>query len=296
MTNRSLNIFLTVAGCGSMSEAARRLYVSQSSVSQAIAEIEKEYGVLLFERQMKSLMLTPAGKELLRYAGDILQLHAEMETRLRDNSGKEYLRIGASPTVGMCYLPDVILKLRQSRPNIEADVRVDSTRVICELLLKSKLDVALLEGIVDSGELAKEPVIEDNMVIICGRSHPLWGRESVKLAELSGQSLILRELGKSQPTRFELALLAKKVSYHTAWRCTSYDAVLSAVKAGLGLGFVTRSMALNCTQSGELWMLGVEDMDSRRVFNLVYEKNRAGAPAFEEFCRQCRSIGGLKEW
>lgn len=68
MTSRELQIFLTVAECGKMSEAARQLFITQSSVSQAVASIEKEYDILLFERLSNGLFLTEDGKKLLAYS------------------------------------------------------------------------------------------------------------------------------------------------------------------------------------------------------------------------------------
>ena len=68
MTSRNLQIFVTVAELGKMTEAARVLYITQSSVSQAIASIEQEYGVVLFERLSRGIFLTDAGKELLNYS------------------------------------------------------------------------------------------------------------------------------------------------------------------------------------------------------------------------------------
>ena len=68
MTLRHLEIFVEVANCGKMSEAARNLFIAQSSVSQAIAEIERQYNIRLFERLSKKLYLTTSGEEMLGYA------------------------------------------------------------------------------------------------------------------------------------------------------------------------------------------------------------------------------------
>ena len=79
MTSRNLQIFVTVAELGKMTEAARALYITQSSVSQAIASIEQEYGVVLFERLSRGLFLTDAGKELLSYARSYFSVKSDME-------------------------------------------------------------------------------------------------------------------------------------------------------------------------------------------------------------------------
>ena len=87
MNIRHLKIFITVADCGKMSEAAEKLFISQPSVSQAIKEIEDYYGVKLFERLSKKLYITDSGKLLLRYARHIVGSFNEMESALK-NSGE----------------------------------------------------------------------------------------------------------------------------------------------------------------------------------------------------------------
>ena len=82
MTIRHLQIFKAVAEAGKMGQAARQLYISQPTVSKAIGDLEKEYGVLLFDRLAQKLYITEAGTRLLRYARQLLALYDEMEADL----------------------------------------------------------------------------------------------------------------------------------------------------------------------------------------------------------------------
>ena len=77
MNIRHLRVFTEVCRCGSMSQAARNLYIAQPSVSQTISELEQHYDVKLFDRLSHKLYLTPAGKKLLTYAKHILSLYDE---------------------------------------------------------------------------------------------------------------------------------------------------------------------------------------------------------------------------
>ena len=138
MTARDLEVFAAVAEHGSMSAAARALRVSQSSVSQAVADIEREYGVLLFDRCAHSLHLTPTGETLLAYAQKTLFLVREIDGFLRSGTCRSELRVGVS-----------------------------NTHEIVDLLLKSRLDVGLVEGRVDHPGLAVRPALEDRLVIVC---------------------------------------------------------------------------------------------------------------------------------
>ncbi|MDN5312038.1 MAG: LysR family transcriptional regulator, transcriptional activator of the cysJI operon, partial [Thermoanaerobacteraceae bacterium] len=102
MNFRKLKVFTTVCDCGSMSEAAKKLYMTQPAVSQAILELEEELDVHLFDRINKKLLLTYPGEVLLEYARRILVLVEETQSTMKDianmNTGK--LRIGASTTIG----------------------------------------------------------------------------------------------------------------------------------------------------------------------------------------------------
>ena len=137
MTIRDLEIFSAVVDCGSMSGAARKLRISQSSVSQVIAEIEREYGVLLFERYAHSLHLTHTGKTLMEYARQTLHLVRETDAFLHSDARRSELRVGASVTVGSCVLCPILRELREREPGFRAEVLVSNTHEIEEKLLSS---------------------------------------------------------------------------------------------------------------------------------------------------------------
>ena len=143
-----------VADLGSMSAAAKSLYITQPSVSLAIAEIEKEYGVKLFDRIGNHLHLTPTGQQLLIYSSSILQQYKEMELFLKDESHNASIRIGATATIGHCIIAPVIEQLKKEMPNIKYEVTVASTGIIEERLLRSELDIGFVEGDITNPSLA----------------------------------------------------------------------------------------------------------------------------------------------
>ena len=167
MTTRDRGVFAAVAEHGSMSAAARALRVSQSSVSQAVADIEREYGVLLFDRCAHSLHLTPTGETLLAYAQKTLFLVREIDGFLRSGTRRSELRVGASVTAGSCVLSPILQRLQAQLPGLEARVVVSNTHEIVDLLLKSRLDVGLVEGHVDHPSLAVRPAMEDELDMFC---------------------------------------------------------------------------------------------------------------------------------
>ena len=181
MTIRHLRIFITVAECKKMNLAAKKLYITQPTVSQAIRELEEHYGVKLFERLSKKLFITDAGKYLLFKAKNLVEQYDALEISMKENYQKESLRIGASLTVGAILLSDIINDLEEINPNLDTFAFVNNTSIIEQKLLDSSLDVAIVEGKVKSNDLISIPMIDDYLVLVCGIDHPLANKTHICL-------------------------------------------------------------------------------------------------------------------
>lgn len=195
MSIRHLRIFITVVDCGKMSLAAKELFISQPSVSQAIKEIEDYYGVKLFERLSRKLYITESGKMLLQYARHIVQSFDEMEINLRNMGESIALRIGATITVGTGILQPIINKFEEEQKNVSTKVEINNTNVIEQMILHSELDLGIIEGKVTNPDLIKIPIYRDRLVAIVGKSHPFYNKEFITVDQLSGKDLICREEG-----------------------------------------------------------------------------------------------------
>lgn len=295
MTTRDLEIFSAVVACGSMSGAARKLCISQSSVSQVVSEIEREYGVLLFERYAHSLHLTHTGKTLLEYARQTLHLIRETDAFLRSDAHRSELRVGASVTVGSCVLCPILQSLREEEPGLRAEVFVSNTHEVEEKLLKSELDIGLVEGRITHPDLVTEKAMEDRLVLICGRSHPFFGRPSVRPEELEGQPLILREEGSGTRARLEEELRRRQVVCDVQWVCNNTEAIQNAVIHGFGVSVLSQRMAREGRRKGLLWACRVEEIDLSRSFVLVHHKNKYTFDLFDRFRRACLNFGRREE-
>ena len=291
MTTRELEIFSAVAEQGSMSGAARKLRVSQSSVSQAVAEIEREYGVLLFERYAHNLHLTHTGQTLLEYARQTLHLVRETDAFLRGEAHQTELRVGASATVGSCVLCPLLERLRAGTPGLRPRVVVSNSQEIQRLLLQNDLDVGLVEGRTAHPDLVVRQAMEDELVLICGKSHPFFGREQLRPAELEGQTLILREEGSGTRAHREEQLVRRGVTGVPDWVCTSPEAIRAAVIHGFGLSVLSRRQVREDLAAGRLWVCRVEGLELRRSFSLVYHKNKYPSDLFTRFCQTALELG-----
>ena len=291
MTNRHLKIFLKAAELKSMSEAAKSMYISQSSVSQAIIEIEKEYGVKLFERLSKGVYLTQAGEQLMEYAVRLISLQEQMESYLASANSEQFIRLGATITVGAYSMSPIVKKLKQNFEHIKVEVHVANTHLLERMLIENKLDAALIEGKISSKYIVSRHAVEDKLVLICGRDHKFYGRKSVRREELTNADFILREEGSGTRAQLENALKREHIPYNIVWVSSTSDAILSAVSDGHGISVISERLVKSYIDQGMLWSMDIEGIELGRYFDIVYHKDKYITPALRCFAELCMEYG-----
>ncbi len=288
MTLRNLRIFLAVADCGSMSEAAKKMHIAQPSVSGTIGEIEDQYGVRLFERLGRRLYITPTGRQLSEYARHILSMYDAMEQQLKNADETDMLRVGATDTVGTCILGDVLQRYISETHNPSPQVVVDNTRVIEQMLLKSELDVGVIEGEINSPDLVTQFMMNDPLTLVCARDkNPFGTKKSVHLADLEDVPFILREKGSG--TREVLEHAMPRVTEQ--WVCNNSEAILRGVEKGFGVTVISRRLAQERLQAGMLTEIRVVDTSLERQFSIVWHKNKYLGNSMQQFISTCVQFG-----
>ncbi|MEG1984107.1 MAG: LysR family transcriptional regulator [Oscillospiraceae bacterium] len=290
MTLRHLRVFIAVAENGKMSAAAEKLYIAQPSVSQAIAEIEEQYGGKLFERLSRKLYLTPLGEQLLGYARHIISLYDEMDTQLKNSASAAILKIGATVTVGTCVICPILNKLKSVNPELTAHVQIGNTRDIEEKLMRSELDIGLVEGKVKSSDLIYEPVISDELLLVCSPKHRLSACSSVIAQNLSSEPMVIREKGSGTRELFENYLLLHGIHINESWVCNNSEAIKNAVIDNQGLTVISRRLVAKELSRKTLVSIPIKDGIMSREFSLVYHKNKYLTPSIEEFICICREF------
>lgn len=290
MTNRELQIFVAVAECGRMSDAAKQLFITQSSVSQAISSIEKEYDILLFERLSHSLYLTRAGKELLSYAQSMFSIRGDMEAFLRSKSEARGIRVGATITVGTCVISPILLRLNALVPSGYLEVHVENTHILEEMLVKNQIDIGLVEGRVTHPDLTVVNTIHDELVLICSPAHRFSGLASVSAADLENEPLIMREKGSGTRAQFEEQMAARKLKTVVRWSCCNSEAIKRAVIDGHGVSVISERLVRGEVAAGTLWACRVGDLKLDRYFSLVYHHKKYFTDTLKAFTRCCEEF------
>jgi LysR family transcriptional regulator, transcriptional activator of the cysJI operon len=283
MNFRHLKIFITVCEVGNMTRAAKELYMTQPSVSQAIMELEKYYGARLFERLNHRLFLTAGGERLRSYAQQILNLSEQAEKDLAGLSQGGSLRIGASLTIGAYLLPGLVADFQQQHPQVDVFTRVDNTNVIEQLLLEDKLDLGLVEGPTFSPHIVEEFFSHDELVFIAAPQHPLALPGKRTAQDLNGQAFIVREAGSGTQNIFEHSMREAGLTWKTAGVYNNNQAMKQAVSANLGLAMVSKIAVAEEVQQGKIVALEVEGISVKRKFNLVYHQQKIFTLAMQLF-------------
>lgn len=205
MEIRKVQYFVKVAALGSFSAAAKALYVSQSTISQQIKELEDELGVELLERSTRQVALSDYGEAFLPLAQKLLSDEQNCRERIADISGLDAgeLRIGSTYTF-FPVLVETIREFTRQHPKIFLGIKIASVEELMEMLEKGEIDFALS---FKSGKkfpnLTSEQLFRTELCIAVNRNHPLASREAITLHELSHFPLALSVKGMQTRDKFE---------------------------------------------------------------------------------------------
>ncbi|SFP70435.1 MULTISPECIES: LysR substrate-binding domain-containing protein [Ruminobacter] len=283
MTFRHFKIFLQVYESGGMTKASEALFISQPTVSQAIKELEEHYHTKLFERLGKRLYLTPAGKKLLHYVKHIVGLMSQTESALRDYSDVSPLRVGATLSIGESVFIPLLSELKSKFPRRIIYSNIHNTAILEELLLKDELDVALIEGKVQSEFLRRIPFMDDELIFVDAPSTP----KIRKLSDLEKLYFITREFGSGTRTLFEGELNKHNICPHIIGVYNNSESIKQAVKAGFGVSALSRRIVEKDLNEGTLMEFTVPEISFKRVFNIVHHENKFITPVLEYFMSIC---------
>jgi DNA-binding transcriptional LysR family regulator len=241
-TIRQLQYFVAVAEQGTVSRAAQNLSISQSSVTEAIKELESDLGVTLFDRHPRGLSITHRGQQFLRHATKIL---ADVsDARRTFFSGREEettgrLQLGVTSLVAGYVLSDLLARYRRAHPAVEVSAIEDDGDYLEHLLIGGKLDIAVMvtSNLRDRMALQSEILEISAYRLWLPLGHPLATAEIINLADVTGEPLIMLTVDEIEENTGKL-LAALGTRPHVAFRTRSVEAVRSLVATGAGVALL----------------------------------------------------------
>ena len=287
MTLRHMRIFQKIYETQSVTRAAEALHMTQPAVTRALQELEKYYGLRLFERLNRRLTVTEAGRRMYDYALHLTETFDTMEKSLRDWEWQGVLRVGASVSLGCSLLPQLARTFQEEHPGVEVRVRIANGELLRRDLLENRLDLALLEGEENGADLMLTPFAAGEMALIVPPGHPLARAGGATLAQAAAYPLLLRETGSATRRFLDQLLMSRGLAVQPVWESASTQALLSAVREGLGITLVPWALARQTVLRGEAERCPVTDAELIRRRYVAWHPSKYVTGTMRAFVNLC---------
>ncbi|GAA0518081.1 DNA-binding transcriptional regulator YeiE [Tatumella terrea] len=249
ITLRQLEVFSEIVKSGSTTRAAQQLALSQSAVSAALADLEHQLAVKLFDRSGKRLIVNEHGRLLYPKAVSLLEQAKETEQLFREDHGA--IRIAASSTIGNYLLPAMMAEYRRDFPQAPLDLTVGNSQDVIQAVSDFRVDVGLIEGPCHITGIVSENWLQDELVVFAAPQSAIF-REAVTLEKLADSPWILRERGSGTREIVDYLLLSHLPRFRIAMELGNSEAIKHAVRYGMGISCLSRRVIADQLENGSL--------------------------------------------
>jgi DNA-binding transcriptional LysR family regulator len=288
MDTRQLVAFCAVVERGSFSQAAERLGVTQPAVSLQIRSLENRLGQQLLDRSGRRVEPTEAGVRLYRGAQKLLALEEQLVEEVSaetDGAVSGRLEIGASSGPGGTVLPLLLCEFKASFPEVTVALSVFDTQTVVDLVARRELELGVVGAARRHRGVVFEPFLRDEVILACPPDHPFADR-TISLDELRAAPLVVMQEGAGVRQVIEDELRRAGVRLRDLaprLELGLQESVRSAVQAGYGVTFISRSAVEADLAAGRLAAARVEGVEAVREISLVRASGRATTRAAQAF-------------
>jgi DNA-binding transcriptional LysR family regulator len=269
MTDRYLlRYFLAVAEAGNFSRAARRVGVTQPTLSAGIAKLERQLGARLFDRDKHSVALTPAGSRFLVRARRIAAEYELAAQELQQAPEPRVLRVGVLTTIPAATVETLLTRHRRGAAGEVLEILEGSERDLTERLDRGRLDVALSVARPHHGRYLPELLRGERYLMVLPRDHVLADADFVQAEQLAGDRMVVRRHCEALP-EIDRFFTGRGVRPRFVLKTTSDERALSVVRAGLGVAMMPEGF-----QDPQVRFVRVVDFDLQREVGLLYAPGR----------------------
>lgn len=241
-----LRVFLMVAEESSVTKAAHRLGYVQSNVTARIQQLEINLGTKLFHRHARGMSVTPDGNTLRTYAEKIIYLLEDARKAVQDSPvPRGPLGIGAIDTAAAVRVPTVLAKYHDNYPEVDLSLVTGSTEYLLEQVLQSQLDGAFVNGPIEHIDLIQETIFREELVLVSNR-------KEMDPTILKSKTLLVFRRGCTYRTKLEQWLSTEGILTPRAMEFGNLDAILGAVRAGLGVTLLPKSVVERIESDGSV--------------------------------------------
>lgn len=290
-TLKQLRILKAIATEKNFTKAAELVHISQPALSKQIRRLEKNLDVSLINREPNKISLTANGKVFLQYSERILALCEESCRAVIDlkNGERGTLTVGASQTIGIYLLPQVLALFAKNYPQINLKVQVNSTRIIAKNILNREIDLAVVGGKIPQNlkrNLIIEKFVEDEFSLIIARSHPFARKKKITKEDLYHLNFITLNANSTIRKFIDTILLQNQIEakqLKIIMQLNSIEGIKTAVSLGLGAAFVSSAAIEKEIELKKIEILKIENIRITRTLYIISQPKCYKSKAFEFF-------------
>ena len=274
-TLHQLKVFEAAARHGSFTRAAEELYLTQPTISMQVKQLTKAVGMPLFEQIGKRLYLTEAGQELFAACRDVFERISQLEMTISDLKGLKQGQLKLSViTTAKYFVPRLLGPFCQRYPGVDFSLQVLNHEGLVARMSDNLDDLYILSQVPESVDVAAHQFLENPLVVLAQREHPLVGQEKIPIERLSGEPFIMREEGSGTRRAVEKLFDEQNISVKVKLELGSNEAIKQAIVGGLGLSVLSlHTLALEGA-TGKLAILDVEHFPIERNWFVVYPNGK----------------------
>lgn len=284
ITLRQLEVFTEVLKSGSTTQASVVLALSQSAVSAALADLEGQLGVQLFDRVGKRLVINEHGRLLYPKAVALLEQTSEIEELFRQDVGS--LRIAASSTIGNYMLPAMLARYRHDFPATPLELNIGNSLDVITAVADFRSDLGLIEGPCHMPELVTQTWLSDELMVFASPDNPLC-HKPITLDELADAVWILRERGSGTREVLDHLLLTHLPHFTLLMELGNSEAIKHAVRYGMGISCLSRRVIAEQLANGSLVEISLPLPPLVRTLYLVHHRQKHLSNALQRFLSYC---------
>ncbi|NKB19816.1 MAG: LysR family transcriptional regulator [Alphaproteobacteria bacterium] len=274
-----LRAFHAVAFYGGFTKAAKQLNRTQPAISDQVRKLEKEFGILLFDRHRRSVQLTTVGHRLFEISQRMLDMEDEAVKLLSESQALQtgHLKMAADASL---HVVQLVGEFRQQYPGISVSLTIGNSDVVLGQLLDYTADVGVLANVPADNRFHDITLRRDPLVAFVNKKHPWAGRQSVSLADFASEPLVLREEGSVTRRIVEEEFNRMGLDYNLAMVVEGREANHEAVAAGIGVGIVSLP---EFGSDPRLRIISLKNCDRTMTESLVCLKERADLRTIRAF-------------
>jgi DNA-binding transcriptional LysR family regulator len=270
-TLHQLKVFEATARHGSFTRAAEELFITQPTVSSQIKQLSKTVGLPLFEQIGKRLFLTDAGEELLATCQDIFSRLDHFEMKVADFKGTKQgcLKL-AVITTAKYFIPRILGSFCQQYQGIDVSLKVTNHEQIQGRMQENKDDLYIVSNPPEGLDLLSQPFLDNPLVVIARRNHPLVGLKNIPIERLNNEAFIMREKGSGTRQAVQTLFNEYDVKVHVRLELGSNEAIKQAIAGGMGLSVLSEHTLISEGKESELSILDVENFPIKRRWYVAH--------------------------